>query len=277
MPFSETVDVDGQPAFRILVPEYYGASCLSCHGEPVGRNGRHRLSRRRAARKETSGPRSASPSSNDGASTPDGQTASGRGAAVPPVPSFLRHRSIPLRVAALSALLLGALIVTNAIVVRELYRSSERIVAATELFEQLEAASGANESFGDIRYWMTDLAVSQLTISERNANEARADAGRTISIGSASTSARSPRKSAQQTDAYMAKALEAVDAYTDDQRVIGNTLLAEAREHSAIVEARLAELTDASARRCLGSARRGAGERADRHHARRSSSSSSSR
>ncbi len=35
-PFSETVDVNGKPAFRILVPEYYGASCLSCHGEPAG-------------------------------------------------------------------------------------------------------------------------------------------------------------------------------------------------------------------------------------------------
>jgi hypothetical protein len=35
-PFSAIVDVDGKPAFRILVPEYYGASCLSCHGEPAG-------------------------------------------------------------------------------------------------------------------------------------------------------------------------------------------------------------------------------------------------
>ncbi len=35
-PFSETVDVNGKPAFRILVPEYYSASCLACHGEPKG-------------------------------------------------------------------------------------------------------------------------------------------------------------------------------------------------------------------------------------------------
>jgi hypothetical protein len=35
-PFSETVDVDGKPAFRILVPEYYAPSCLACHGEPAG-------------------------------------------------------------------------------------------------------------------------------------------------------------------------------------------------------------------------------------------------
>jgi len=35
-PFSESVQVDGHPAFRIIVPEYYAASCLSCHGEPAG-------------------------------------------------------------------------------------------------------------------------------------------------------------------------------------------------------------------------------------------------
>ena len=27
---------DGRPAFRLLIPEYYGASCLSCHGQPAG-------------------------------------------------------------------------------------------------------------------------------------------------------------------------------------------------------------------------------------------------
>lgn len=35
-PFSETTETDGQLAFRILVPEYYSASCLACHGEPAG-------------------------------------------------------------------------------------------------------------------------------------------------------------------------------------------------------------------------------------------------
>ena len=34
--FAETVPVKGRPATRVLVPEYYGAGCLSCHGEPKG-------------------------------------------------------------------------------------------------------------------------------------------------------------------------------------------------------------------------------------------------
>ena len=34
--YSAVVDVDGRPAFRIMVPEYYAASCLVCHGSPKG-------------------------------------------------------------------------------------------------------------------------------------------------------------------------------------------------------------------------------------------------
>lgn len=35
-PFTEQVDIDGRPAFRMLMPEYYSASCLTCHGQPEG-------------------------------------------------------------------------------------------------------------------------------------------------------------------------------------------------------------------------------------------------
>lgn len=34
--FAEQADLDGKPAYRVLVPEYYGKGCLSCHGEPKG-------------------------------------------------------------------------------------------------------------------------------------------------------------------------------------------------------------------------------------------------
>lgn len=35
-PFSTVVAKDGRDAFRIMVPEYYTAGCLTCHGEPKG-------------------------------------------------------------------------------------------------------------------------------------------------------------------------------------------------------------------------------------------------
>lgn len=35
-PYSATVETNGRPAFRDMVPEYYVQSCLACHGSPKG-------------------------------------------------------------------------------------------------------------------------------------------------------------------------------------------------------------------------------------------------
>jgi hypothetical protein len=34
--FYEQTSVNGKPAFRMLIPEYYSDSCLACHGSPAG-------------------------------------------------------------------------------------------------------------------------------------------------------------------------------------------------------------------------------------------------
>lgn len=35
-PFTEISEIGGRSAFRMLMPEYYSASCLTCHGQPAG-------------------------------------------------------------------------------------------------------------------------------------------------------------------------------------------------------------------------------------------------
>jgi hypothetical protein len=35
-PYSATVETNGRSAFRVMVPEYYVESCLTCHGSPKG-------------------------------------------------------------------------------------------------------------------------------------------------------------------------------------------------------------------------------------------------
>jgi hypothetical protein len=35
-PFSAVVSINGRPAYRFAVPEYYKQSCLACHGTPKG-------------------------------------------------------------------------------------------------------------------------------------------------------------------------------------------------------------------------------------------------
>src|SRR5215207_7216291 len=127
------------------------------------------------------------------------------------VAALLHRMSIPIRLAAISVLLLTGLIVTNAIVIRELNENSRRITVATDLFAELEAASAASTAFGKVRYWLTDLSVSLLTISERNAQTARQELQRHLDT----LAAYNPTLAAdlgRETDAYMAKAREAADA-----------------------------------------------------------------
>jgi hypothetical protein len=35
-PYSAKADAKGRPAYRVMVPEYYAESCLTCHGSPKG-------------------------------------------------------------------------------------------------------------------------------------------------------------------------------------------------------------------------------------------------
>jgi hypothetical protein len=35
-PYSAMADAKGRPAYRVMVPEYYAESCLTCHGSPKG-------------------------------------------------------------------------------------------------------------------------------------------------------------------------------------------------------------------------------------------------
>lgn len=35
-PYSELTTYKGMSAYRYMIPEYYGESCLSCHGVPKG-------------------------------------------------------------------------------------------------------------------------------------------------------------------------------------------------------------------------------------------------
>lgn len=143
----------------------------------------------------------------------------------------LTDRKIPIRLVCLSAALLGALLVSVAFMAHDLLENQRRVEEANARFHMFDDAAKAHRHFGEVRYWLTDLSVSLLTLSERRAEAARTaleedltrikvfapEAANTIQQGS---------------KAYYEKAMQAVDAYTNDNRVIGNTLLAAARSYS---------------------------------------------
>ena len=171
-----------------------------------------------------------------------------RDADAPARGGWIFENTIPLRIGALSAVLLAALILSTGVIAWELIRNQERIAESNEGFHRLAIAGEADREFSEMRYWMTDLSVSQLTLSERRANEAldRLDESLERIRGFAPEAAETI---GTQTETYYATALRAADAYTDGNRVLGNTLLSQARAASDTVDETLEQLVgDLSAR-----------------------------
>lgn len=157
--------------------------------------------------------------------------------------SWISENTIPVRIGALSAILLAALILSTAVIAWELIRNQARITQSNEGFHRLAIAGEADRHFSEMRYWMTDLSVSQLTLSERRADEARERLEESLQQiqGFAPDAAETI---GAQTETYYDTALNAADAYTDGNRVLGNTLLAQARAASDTVDETLTSLVD---------------------------------
>src|SRR5271170_4096079 len=159
---------------------------------------------------------------------------------------MMSQLTIRTRLILLTSILLLVLIGTNFYLNRKLAENSAGTVKAAELLGVIEEANSAQIAFGKMRYWMTDLAVSLLMLSERNAHAARARMDQDLDQlaryrPQAVAAVRSELTQFEQL------AHKAVEEYTNDHRVIGNSLLAQASEHGVAVDhllaATVAELT----------------------------------
>jgi signal transduction histidine kinase/DNA-binding response OmpR family regulator/HAMP domain-containing protein len=155
----------------------------------------------------------------------------------------ISHLSIRTRLIVLSGLLLCLLIATNLFLTKKLENQSTAVATETELSEIIESATGARVAFGEMRYWLTDLAVSLLTASERNAAAARNRMDGYLD----QLAKHKPdlvAKLRAEREAFEQSANDAVDKYTNNQRVLGNAALAQARNHSVDVDKLLTALVD---------------------------------
>jgi signal transduction histidine kinase/CheY-like chemotaxis protein/HAMP domain-containing protein len=149
--------------------------------------------------------------------------------------------TIRARLIILSGALLCMLVATNLYLTSKLANNSAAVAKETELSGIIDSANNARIAFGEMRYWLTDLAVSLLTPSERNAAAARGRMDGYLD----QLALRKPKLVAAvrvERNEFEKTANEAVDRYTNDQRVLGNSRLAQAREHSVKVDELLISL-----------------------------------
>jgi signal transduction histidine kinase len=143
--------------------------------------------------------------------------------------------TIRSRLVMLSSALLLVLAATTGYLTHILADEAAATARAADMLAVADRASSARIAFGELRYWNTDLAVSQLTLAEQKAAAAREQMEKDLDRLAGQKPERIARVRAQLAE-YAQFAGKAVDAYTNDQRVIGNSLLAQARQHSLILD-----------------------------------------
>ena len=155
--------------------------------------------------------------------------------------SALRHFSLRVRLLVLSTVLVAILAATTIYVTAKLAANSRAVAHVTELAKLINLAHEVQVAFGEYRYWVTDLAVSFLSQSEQNAKDSLLRlTSKLDEFGRARPQlATDLNKELAQFELY---AMRAVEQYTDDRRVVGNTMLARARQHSIVIEKRLSQV-----------------------------------
>lgn len=151
--------------------------------------------------------------------------------------------SILARLVFLSAVLLAVLIASNWFLSDSLSRNAETVQQQTQVIAVLKNANAASKAFGDLKYWLTDMAVSLLMRSERNAHEARDRLYKELDA-LAPYDPETSKAVRKEVDTLIEKATAAVDAYSNDHRVLGNALMAQTQGPIKAVDDRLANLVD---------------------------------
>ena len=90
---------------------------------------------------------------------------------------MMARLTIRTRLILLSSALLFVFVATNVYLTRKLADNSAAVAEVADLIDVIQSANGARVAFGELRYWLTDLAVSLLILSERNAAAAREPGG----------------------------------------------------------------------------------------------------
>jgi signal transduction histidine kinase/DNA-binding response OmpR family regulator len=155
--------------------------------------------------------------------------------------SLLGRTSIASRLIGLSVILVAIMLGISMYLTGGLNRAAAISTESARLITMINTSHAVRIAFADMRYWLTDFAVSRLTRSEHNASIARAELRERLDL----LSQRRPDLSEairREVAVFNSLALAAVDAYTDGNRDAGNARLAEARAHGQKVEDLLDDL-----------------------------------
>jgi len=160
------------------------------------------------------------------------------------------HLSIRARLIFLAVVLLAALGVSSVLLTEELAHEAKGLATEAQLVSSVRNANIASKHFGDLKYWVTDFAVTQLARSQENADAAQArlatdlkniapfdPAGVTVIGHEVETLSKLTHKAA--------------DAYSSDDSAAGSALMAQARDHILTIDREIEKIVDGLERHAL--------------------------
>ena len=151
--------------------------------------------------------------------------------------------SIRTRLIFLSVLLLAILAISSALLIRELARDSRTLADEAMLVAVVRDANSASKHFGDLKYWIVDLAVTQLARSQAEAAAAKAR----LDFSLEAISAVDPEvvgAIGHEVNAMSELARQAGVAYSSDDSAAGNSLLERAKSHILEIDNQLDAIVD---------------------------------
>ena len=166
--------------------------------------------------------------------------------------------SIRARLIFLSVLLLAILVLSSALLIRELARDSRSLTEEATFVSVVKNANSVSKHFGDLKYWVIDAAVTQLARSEQAAEAAKAGLDSDLKAISAVDPA-FVAAIEREVDAMTSLARQAGVAYSSDDSAAGNALLEQAKSHVPDIDSEIDKIVDRVERQAV--ARRDASTR----------------
>ncbi len=120
----------------------------------------------------------------------------------------------------------------------ELGKANAVIQVQADSMTRLEAVSSASSTFSQLRYWMTDLALSWQNEAEDNAmaENARLE---NIFITLKKSNPKLVAEIEPKVESFTEKLMSSVDSYIDENRVLGNSLVSEGRNDALFIDEKL--------------------------------------
>lgn len=151
--------------------------------------------------------------------------------------------SIRGRLILLALSLLAVLATTVAYLTEELASDSDVLRTQAQVAEQLKIAGQAERHFGDFKYWLEEFAVSLLDESQGRAAAAQREFEGDLKVLSTVDAVGAARIKAELAE-LQRLSLEATEAYGNNQPALGNTLMAQSRDHVRRVDQDLSLVVD---------------------------------